>query len=220
MSEMLKVTAVVMGLGLGKDVALITDGRFSGGTHGFVVGHITPEAQAGGVLAVIQNGDEITIDAEKKVLKEHISAGGKVFGICLGAQLLADVMGAKVYPSGKKREAGWRDVGFKRHALTQNFGETACVFHWHGDTFDLPKRAVHLASSKGCRNQAFLYNKKVLALQFHMEATEKTLQQMLENGKAELKGGEFIQSEQEILEGKNYHKENNKVLENLLNWLK
>ncbi len=68
MSEMLKVTAVVMGVGLGKDVALITDGRFSGGTHGFVVGHITPEAQVGGVLAVVQNGDEITIDAVKRKL--------------------------------------------------------------------------------------------------------------------------------------------------------
>ena len=68
MSEMLKVTALVMGLGLGKDVALITDGRFSGGTHGFVVGHITPEAQEGGVIAVLQDGDEITIDAEKHVL--------------------------------------------------------------------------------------------------------------------------------------------------------
>lgn len=65
MSEMLKVTAVVMGEGLGKDVALITDGRFSGGTHGFVVGHIVPEAQEGGVLAVIEEGDTLTIDAEK-----------------------------------------------------------------------------------------------------------------------------------------------------------
>ncbi|MBI2981481.1 MAG: dihydroxy-acid dehydratase [Deltaproteobacteria bacterium] len=68
MSEMLKVTAVVMGAGLGKEVALITDGRFSGGTHGFVVGHITPEAQEGGLLAVIENGDEITIDAVKRKL--------------------------------------------------------------------------------------------------------------------------------------------------------
>jgi dihydroxy-acid dehydratase len=73
MSEMLKVTAVVMGVGLGKDVALITDGRFSGGTHGFVVGHITPEAQDGGVLALIQNGDEITIDANKHLLNVNLS---------------------------------------------------------------------------------------------------------------------------------------------------
>ncbi len=73
MQEMLKVTALVMGEGLGKDVALITDGRFSGGTHGFVVGHITPEAQEGGVLAIIQNGDEITIDSEKKILQLKLS---------------------------------------------------------------------------------------------------------------------------------------------------
>jgi dihydroxy-acid dehydratase len=72
MSEMLKVTAVVMGLGLGKDVALITDGRFSGGTHGFVVGHVTPEAQLGGLIAVIEDGDEITIDSEKRILNLNI----------------------------------------------------------------------------------------------------------------------------------------------------
>ncbi|HCU24033.1 MAG TPA: dihydroxy-acid dehydratase, partial [Deltaproteobacteria bacterium] len=74
MPEMLKVTALVMGEGLGKDVALITDGRFSGGTHGFVVGHITPEAQEGGVIAVIEEGDEITIDAEKRELNLNIPA--------------------------------------------------------------------------------------------------------------------------------------------------
>lgn len=72
MSEMLKVTSVVMGAGLGGDVALITDGRFSGGTHGFVVGHITPEAQDGGVLAVIEDGDEITIDAVKRKLTLNV----------------------------------------------------------------------------------------------------------------------------------------------------
>ncbi len=73
MSEMLKVTALVMGQGLGQEVALITDGRFSGGTHGFVVGHITPEAQDGGVIAVIEEGDEITIDAEKKVVDLNVA---------------------------------------------------------------------------------------------------------------------------------------------------
>jgi dihydroxy-acid dehydratase len=73
MREMLSPTSAVMGKGLGKDVALITDGRFSGGTHGFVVGHITPEAYNGGVLAVVQNGDEITIDAESNQLTLHVN---------------------------------------------------------------------------------------------------------------------------------------------------
>lgn len=73
MPEMLKPTAGIMGAGLGKHVALITDGRFSGGTHGFVVGHITPEAQVGGTIALIKNGDEISIDASENNINLHIS---------------------------------------------------------------------------------------------------------------------------------------------------
>ena len=74
MREMLSPTSAIMGKGLGKDVALITDGRFSGGSHGFVVGHITPEAYVGGLLAVVKNGDPITIDAEKRQLNLDIPA--------------------------------------------------------------------------------------------------------------------------------------------------
>jgi dihydroxy-acid dehydratase len=73
MREMLSPTSAVMGKGLGQDVALITDGRFSGGTHGFVVGHITPEAHVGGALAIVENGDKITIDAESKELTLHVN---------------------------------------------------------------------------------------------------------------------------------------------------
>ena len=73
MPEMLKPTAAIMGAGLGKDVALITDGRFSGGTHGFVVGHITPEAQEGGAIALVKDGDIITIDAETNSINLEIT---------------------------------------------------------------------------------------------------------------------------------------------------
>ena len=73
MREMLTVTSAIMGAGLGKSVALITDGRFSGGTHGFVVGHISPEAQMGGGIAIVKNGDRITIDAEKNTITLEIS---------------------------------------------------------------------------------------------------------------------------------------------------
>ena len=72
MREMLSPTSAIMGKGLGKEVALITDGRFSGGSHGFVVGHITPEAFVGGPLAIVRNGDPITIDAEKRALSLDI----------------------------------------------------------------------------------------------------------------------------------------------------
>jgi len=74
MREMLSPTSAVMGRGLGKDVALITDGRFSGGTHGFVVGHITPEAYVGGPLAFVKNGDKIVIDARKRTLTLGVTA--------------------------------------------------------------------------------------------------------------------------------------------------
>ena len=73
MPEMLKPTSAIMGAGLGKDVALITDGRFSGGTHGFVVGHIVPEAYEGGTLAVVEDGDIITIDSENNIINVDIS---------------------------------------------------------------------------------------------------------------------------------------------------
>ncbi|MEH6746638.1 MAG: dihydroxy-acid dehydratase [Maribacter arcticus] len=73
MPEMLKPTAAIMGAGLGKDVALITDGRFSGGTHGFVVGHVSPEAQDGGAIALLKDGDIITIDAEKNEISVNLS---------------------------------------------------------------------------------------------------------------------------------------------------
>ena len=75
MREMLAPTRAIMGRGLGSEVALITDGRFSGGTHGFVVGHITPEAYEGGPLALVRNGDGIVIDARARQIRLEISAG-------------------------------------------------------------------------------------------------------------------------------------------------
>tara|TARA_B100001029_G_scaffold5679_1_gene4088 strand:- start:70 stop:1740 length:1671 start_codon:yes stop_codon:yes gene_type:complete len=74
MREMLKPTSAIMGMGLGDKVAFITDGRFSGGSHGFVVGHVTPEAAKGGLIALIEDGDEITIDAEKGTLDAKLSS--------------------------------------------------------------------------------------------------------------------------------------------------
>ena len=74
MPEMLKPTSAIMGAGLGKDVALITDGRFSGGSHGFVVGHVTPEAQVGGNIALVENGDMIYIDAEQNKIEVELTS--------------------------------------------------------------------------------------------------------------------------------------------------
>ena len=73
MPEMLTPTSAIVGAGLGKEVALLTDGRFSGGSHGFIVGHIAPEAQQGGPIALVKNGDPITVDAENNTIDVHIS---------------------------------------------------------------------------------------------------------------------------------------------------
>jgi dihydroxy-acid dehydratase len=74
MREMLSPTSAIMGKGLGKEVALLTDGRFSGGSHGFVVGHVTPEAYVGGPIALVKNGDRIIIDSEKRALTLDVPA--------------------------------------------------------------------------------------------------------------------------------------------------
>ena len=74
MPEMLTPTSAIMGAGLGKDVALITDGRFSGGSHGFIVGHVTPEAQEGGPIGLIKTGDKITLDSDKNEISVDLSA--------------------------------------------------------------------------------------------------------------------------------------------------
>lgn len=111
MPEMLKPTSALMGEGLGDKVALITDGRFSGGTHGFVVGHITPEAQAGGLIALLQDGDEITIDAEKNLLHANISE--------------AEIQGRRLnwIPPVLKVEQGW----LRKYARIVSSASEGCV---------------------------------------------------------------------------------------------
>ena len=90
------------------------------------------------------------------------------------------------------------------------------VFHWHGDTFDIPENAIHLAFSDGTRNQAYIYNRKVLAMQFHLEPTLNSLQQLIENCRNELTAGKYIQTEEEILSNKHLIESNKKVLFKLL----
>src|SRR5207245_986081 len=75
MREMLSPTAAIIGAGLGDAVGLVTDGRFSGGSHGLVVGHVAPEAAAGGAIALVQDGDPITIDADGRVLQLEVADG-------------------------------------------------------------------------------------------------------------------------------------------------
>lgn len=119
------------------------------------------------------------IDAEINFLKQRIAADKPTLGICLGAQLIARALGAAVY-SGNTKEIGWYDLTLtdagEQSALRYLSAEHCCMLHWHGETFELPDGAVLLASSEAYENQAFSYGDKVLALQFHPEITQRSME--------------------------------------------
>lgn len=161
------------------------------------------------------------LSAEKAALKSYINGGGKVFGICLGSQLIADVLGARVYPSGT-REVGWREVSFAKHHMTEDLGEKGTVFHWHGDTFDLPAGAELLASNDAFENQMFsAKGGKVIATQFHFETTRESMEDILEADSAYLDSDSpFVQDFDDILAGAKHIPRANELLFRLLDkWI-
>ena len=124
----------------------------------------------GAPIGVYEEDNYPFLRDEIGLLAARLADGRPIFGICLGAQLIARALGAKVYPSGAK-EIGWAPVDLTDAASTTPLRHLANtpVLHWHGDTFDLPKGATHLASTPICRNQAFCAGSRVLGLQFHPE---------------------------------------------------
>ena len=155
----------------------------------------------GGSMSIHDEQQYPWLKDEKQYIKQAVEAGKTVVGICLGSQLVSAALGAKVYRN-KEKEIGWFDIELTPFAVSgtlfSDMGNHLKVFHWHGDTFDLPENAIALASSEGCRNQSYIYNSRVLAMQFHLEPTKDSLKQMIENGRAELKPGKYIQTEKEI----------------------
>lgn len=173
----------------------------------------------GGPMGVYDEEKFDWLAVEKQFIKKAMRAGKTIIGICLGAQLLAEVLGAKVYQNDYK-EIGWFPVALtsegQQNKLFSNFENDATVFHWHGDTFDLPRNALHLAQSEACKNQAFLYKNKVLGLQFHLEMNEQSLKKMLENGASELVSAKYIQTKNEILKRQQLIATNKKMLFTIL----
>ncbi|WP_316368725.1 type 1 glutamine amidotransferase [Candidatus Thiodiazotropha sp. CDECU1] len=154
----------------------------------------------GGPMSVNDTTDYPWLVKEKEFIKSVIDSGKPVLGICLGAQLIASSLGADIY-SNSVKEIGWFPIQAVRSdnkALFQ-FPEEAVVFHWHGETFDLPSGATQIAASKVCRNQAFQIGANVIGLQFHLETTPASAQAIVEHCAAELVDGEYIQTETEIL---------------------
>ena len=135
----------------------------------------------GGPMSVNESDMYPYIEKEIELVREYIREGKKVFGICLGAQIMASALGARVYP-GPEKEVGWFDIELQEegvrdslmtkmavHPKAGDFWKRFKVFHWHGETFDLPSGAVRLAKSALYPNQAFRYGNNAYAFQFHIE---------------------------------------------------
>lgn len=152
----------------------------------------------GGPMSVNDEAEFPWLRDEKRFIAEAIAGGQAVLGICLGAQLIASAMGARVYP-GKEKEIGWYPV-FAEAATPGHFAFPArtAVFHWHGETFDLPTGAAHLASSVACRNQAFQIGARAIGLQFHLETTPESAAALIAHCAGELVPGRYIQPEAKL----------------------
>ncbi|MFA5975714.1 MAG: type 1 glutamine amidotransferase [Elusimicrobiota bacterium] len=140
---------------------------------------------------------------EKEFIAQAIEGGKKVFGICLGAQLIASALDANVYPN-REKEIGWFPIelnppNVRQHPLNV-LPQRATVFHWHGETFDLPKGAQHLARSRACENQAFGIGRQVVGLQFHIEVGRPEIESWVQHGAAELTEGAFVQNSREMVD--------------------
>lgn len=140
---------------------------------------------------------------EQRFLRRAMDAGKMVLGICLGAQLIAGAAGARVYPNACK-EIGWfpveRTAAARLNPVGQVLADRAEVFHWHGETFDLPNGAVHLVRSPGCDHQAFALGERIVGLQYHLETTMPSARALIGHCRHELIESTYVQDEAEILE--------------------
>ncbi len=152
----------------------------------------------GGPMSVNDEAELPWLKEEKRFVAEVVTSGKALLGICLGAQLLASALGARVYP-GPHKEIGWFDIeSTSDRSDLFRFPEKAMVFHWHGETFDLPPGATRLARSAGCENQAFQIGSSAIGLQFHLETTPASAASLIGHCRNELVDGRFIQSEEEL----------------------
>nr|WP_246455820.1 type 1 glutamine amidotransferase [Ruficoccus amylovorans] len=153
----------------------------------------------GGPMSVNDDTEHPWLVREKAFLREAVKRGLPVVGVCLGAQLIASALGAAITRN-PKPEIGWFPVeSVPAPTGTFTFPARLSVYHWHGETFALPEGASLLASSAGCRNQAFQLGVNVIGMQFHLETTPETAAQLIEHCGDEIVPGDYVQSAEEML---------------------
>jgi GMP synthase (glutamine-hydrolysing) len=136
----------------------------------------------GGPMSVNDSDRLPHLSTEMKLIEAALQRNLPVLGICLGSQLIAKTLGAKVYPN-REKEIGWYDISPTDHAerdpLLMGLAKSEKIFQWHGETFDIPKSGSHLAFSSLCANQAFRYGDNVYGFQFHLEVDERMIHRWL-----------------------------------------
>ncbi len=177
----------------------------------------------GGPMGVYEEDLHPWLQKEKKAIDAAIQHDKTILGICLGAQLIAEVLGARVYKNTEK-EIGWWKVALtdeiRETALFDSFPKEIPVFQWHGDTFDLPDGTTRIGSSDICLNQGFVYKEKVVALQFHFEVTQQSIQTISDHDLGEIaEGGNHVQSVEKIQEGAYHVATTNRMMYSLLDRL-
>lgn len=186
---------------------LVEAGYDISATRWFETGVEAPDKEAvdflivmGGPMSVNDEAQYPWLKMEKAFIQDFVATGKPVLGICLGAQLIAASQGARVFKN-CVTEIGWFPItSVATDGCHFQFPPKAGAFHWHGETFDMPEGAAHLARSEACENQAFQLGDKVIGLQFHLETTRASAMALVENCHSELKpGGPFIQNEWQIM---------------------
>lgn len=178
----------------------------------------------GGPMNIYEETEYPWLIAEKALIRESIAAGKVVIGLCLGAQLIADVIGGEVTQNPVK-EIGWFPVQLSAEArqspLFSFFPASPVVFQWHGDTFSsLAPEAQMIASSEACANQAFIYRRRVFGFQYHLENTQEIIDGLIANCGAEMIPGRYVQSAAEVLAHPEYIAQDNAWMDQFLTELK
>jgi GMP synthase-like glutamine amidotransferase len=156
----------------------------------------------GGPMNVYEHDRYPWLVREKEFIARAIRNNKPVLGVCLGSQLVADVLGGRVTPNAEK-EIGWFPVSLSSRAaqspVFQTLPERFLPFHWHGDAFSIPPGALHMAQSEACANQAFQYGDRVIGLQFHLDYSVASIEKMIEHCGEELVDAPHIQPSPAVL---------------------